>query len=164
MNFRRETHLQRGPTHLRVAARHERARAGSDRDVQVLTLPDGGSITTDDVIRFVEARVGWLAGVRFDLSTSSQTRVSWSGYDRSGGIVRGHVELHADLSARGIVVWANVVLDHEQKDAREVRLEEIAAQGRDLIRRLREEGTTPLPVIITEIADLVDAAEREVDQ
>jgi len=158
---RMATQLHSSLVHLRVVARHERAR--SDCDEQTLILADGGVVTVEDVTRLMEDRVGRLTRVRFDQSTASRTRVSWSGRDVGGTIVRGHVALHAGLSAGGIVVWAKVVLDRE-RDARDDQLAEVAYAGRALIRRLRETPTTPVGLIVGEIVRIVDAAERGMDQ
>jgi hypothetical protein len=132
VNLHGEPQFQEELIHLRVAARHERARADRDEDSIQVTMADGGTITTGDVQRLVQDRVGRLIGLRFR-SLELGPVVRWEALREDGRLVHGRLVLHSMVGGNEVVVWAELIIDDKSKvnrtAARDMALGQIEREG-----------------------------------
>lgn len=100
----------------RVARRHRAAVALRDlpHDNIEVIYSDGGIVTTRDLARLVEPRVGVLVRVRFRrLLNGMPNTVRWDGLNEAGEIVSGNLVVHAAVSDDQVVCWAELVTQAE---------------------------------------------------
>jgi hypothetical protein len=142
------------------------------RPAEVL-LADGGVITSLDVVRLLEPRIGTLQKVRFRPSVSPNA-VTWEGLDRDGRVTSGRLTMNIAISPGFLAVWADVSVGGDDENIKfSSRADEylgvledvrrIGNRGRELIDCLRRDPSAPRHEIVAKIVqlvELVDNAER----
>lgn len=92
---------------LRVARRHALA-------VQDFSLVCGGkdkcSVTTLDVWRVIEGKVGLLRSLEFETPIQGSNSVPWIGRLDSGKAIEGTVKIQVVATREEIRVWSEVVI------------------------------------------------------
>jgi len=156
-----------------VTRRYRAAVILRDEPTTDLIFSDGGIITTGDLRRLLEPRLGLLVNMRLRPSLEgAPTTVTWEALDQEGEVVSGSVVLHAGLYETRIAVWAELLVDDGSDRQTRVattrprqllddRLRRIADWTRRLIQRVRVQPQTPAHAIVADLVRIVELAEGE---
>lgn len=147
-------------TATRVANRYIRSNEGR---TEVL-ISDGGVVSASDAVRLLRRQFGPMAEFKFLGPIADRDHeVAWKAIGPDSQPVAGTLVLHAGVSPREVVVWAELVPNGHREaglDFRDRRLGGIAEIGRRLFHRLRSDEGVPTPALAAAIAAVVDLAEQ----
>lgn len=100
----------------RIADRHRRsdvARENQPDENLRVTYGDGGSVSSQDLIRVLDDRFGFVIKLRLRPSlTGLPNTISWEALNERAEVITGKLILHAELRGESeLLVWASMIPD-----------------------------------------------------
>jgi len=153
-----------------IARRYQSTVVLRDEPATEIIMSNGGIITTGDLRRLLEPRLGMLVNMRLRPSLEgAPNTIAWEALNEDAEVVSGRVVLHAHLTETEIAVWADLVIDEGGSMVRfgtvrprqllEDRLRRIADMARRLVTRVRVQPQVPAHSIVEGLVGIVELAE-----
>ncbi|GAG20056.1 unnamed protein product, partial [marine sediment metagenome] len=99
------------PTAAHTIARRFRAAVVHRAPATEIIFSDGGIITTGDLRRLLEPRIGRILTMRLRPAPSGEPNVVlWEALNERAEVVTGRVVLHVTLDEMQITVWADLLV------------------------------------------------------